>query len=47
MIIIKSTFCLIDIVKVSLFIIQYNFVTFIKYLQAFTWVYNYVQFIYA
>jgi len=46
MIIDKST-CLIDIVKVSLSIIQYNLVSFINYLQAFTWVYNYVRFIYA
>ena len=30
----------IDIVKVSLSIMQYNIVNFIKYFQAFTWVYN-------
>ena len=38
--------CLIYIVKVSLSIMQYNIGNFIKYLQAFTWVYN-VQFIYT
>jgi len=37
---------LIDIVKVSLSIMQYNIVNLIKYLQAFTSVYN-VQFIYT